>query len=368
MGASCESNWNWTMINEVNDLYQALETTTDIDERLRIMFDIATNLLNFSQSRALGVAEEIRVLAEKEDHDLGRMYYHSTLGRLHFKKSEYQKCEVEFKKALECSLRTNSLLDKAMCYDSLGILNSFLNRYHDAIEDCLKALAIYHQIDTNPSHRYQVVCHNNLGVAYRKLYIFDKAEEHFLKGMKLVEKKEVGTMRFTLLNNLARAWFQSGMYDKGYKLANEALTGFKQNDHKSGEANCMVTIAQYYLLTGKYALSLINFLNALKLLKTIDNKPTEIAAYRGLGEVYLIMEAYNEALKHLQTAHDLATKAGDDQMLCEVYLTQAKVFEAQQNTEKAAELYNQGISLCRKRNLLNLLAIFENKCANLNNK
>lgn len=368
MGPIIKSDRNLIMISEVNDLYKALEHTTDIDERLRIMFDIATNLLNFDQKRAQQVANDISAISNKEDNNLGRVYYHSTLGRLHFKKSEYKECEVEFKKALECALPTNSLLDQAMCYDSLGILNSFLNRFHEAIEDCNQALAIYHQIDTSPSHRYQVVCHNNLGVAYRKLYMFDQAEEHFLKGIELVEKKEVGTMRFTLLNNLAKSKFRNGKYDDGFKLANEALRGFKQNDHKSGEANCMVTIAEYYLHTGKYALSLTHFLSTLKLLKTIDNKPAEIAAYRGLGDVYLKMEAYEEAHKHLTIAYDLARKAGDDQMLCEVYLAQGKVYDAEQKPEQATEVYNLGIALCRKRNLANMLLVFEDKLTNLSNK
>lgn len=356
-----------TMINEVNDLYKELENTSDINERLRIMFDIATNLLNFDAKRALLMAEDISALSEQTNSDIGRVYYHSTLGRLHFKKSEYQKCETEFKEALKCSLRTDSLLDQAMCYDSLGILNSFLNRFHEAIDDCNRALAIYHQIDNNPSHRYQVVSHNNLGVAYRKLYMFEKAEGHFKKGIELVEKKEVGTMRFTLLNNLAKSKLIAGKLEEGFKLANAALAGFKQNDHKSGEANCMVTIAQYHLDNGTYALSLTHFLGTLKLLKTIDNKPAEIAAYRGLGDVYLKMEAYSEALKHLQIAYELTTKAGDDQMLCEVYLAQGKVYTAQQKPEKAIEVYNLGMELCRKRNLMNMLLVFEEKMANLNN-
>lgn len=355
------------MIKEVIDLYNALETTSDVNERLRIMFDIATNLLNSNQARTMAVAEELIALAEQEDNNLGRVYYHATLGRLHFKKSEYQECEIEFKKALDYSLLTKSLLDQAMCYDSLGILNSFLNKYHQAIDDCLIALSIYHQINTRPSFRYQVVCHNNIGVAYRKLYEFDKAEEHFLKGIDLVNKEEVGTMRYTLLNNLSKAKLRSGHFDDALRLANESLAGFKQNDHKSGEANSMVTLAQYYLASGKYALAHTQFLKTLKLLKNIDNKLAEINSYIGLGEVYLCMEANTEALKHLKTALDLCKQCGDDQMLCEVYLTQGRVYSAKKQFDKAKEVYLLGKALCDKQNLKNMQLIFEDSLVNLSN-
>lgn len=353
------------MLEEVNTLYKEIETTTDIDEKLRMMFDISTLLLNFDQKRALEVADEIKALSDELDNNIGRVYYHSTRGRVFFKKSLYPECEQEFKEALRVSLLTNSLLEQAMCHDSLGILNSYLNRYYEAIDACHQALNIYKQIDTKPSFRYQVVCNNNIGVAYRKLYIFDKAEEYLLAGLQLLEREEVGTLRFTLLNNLANVKYKYGNHKEGYELAKRALEGFVQQNHKSGEASTKVTIAYYYLSVGKYAIALTHFLGTLKLLKTINNIPTEIAVNRGMGEVYLKMEAFKEALEYLQKAMELALKTGDDQELCEVYLAQGKAFAIQQQPQKAKDVYSLGIVVCKKRNLVNMQSVFESQLASI---
>jgi tetratricopeptide (TPR) repeat protein len=353
------------MQEEVKKLYKELETCTNNDERLRIMFDIATNLLNFDQKRALQVADEIKAFADEIDHNVGRVYYHSTQGRVFFKKSMYQDCEREFKEALRLSLLTTSLLEQAMCHDSLGVLCTYLNRHDDALTACQEALVIYKQINTRPAFRYQVVCYNNVGVTYRKMYKLDKAEEAFHNGLRLVDEFEVGTMRFTLLNNLAKVKLVNGLHSEGFALANEAMKGFKLANHKNGMANASVTIANYYLSTGKYALALTHFLNVFKLLKAIDNKVAEIAAYRGLGNVYVKMEAFAEADKYLEKAKGLAIATGDDQELCKVFMAQAKAYIAEQRNDMAAEKYKLGLELTKMRKLPYLQAVFEDLYRNL---
>lgn len=353
------------MLDEVNALYKELETCTDNDMRLRIMFDIATNLLNFDQKRALSVAEEIKAYADEIDNNIGRVYYHSTRGRVFFKKSMYQDCEREFKEALRISLLTDQILEQAMCHDSLGVLRTYQNRHQDALVACQEALALYKQMDTRPAFRYQVVCYNNIGVTYLKMYMPDKAEEAFKMGIKLVDEFEVGTMRFTILNNLAKIKLGNGLLEEGFALAKQANQGYKSANHKNGMANTTVTIARYYLSNGKYAIALDHYLKVLKLLKTIDNKTAEMATYRGLGDVYVKMEAFNEAYKHLEKAEKLALAAGDKQELCEVYLAQLRAYVANHQKEMAMEKYMLGKALSQKQKLVNLLALFEENIAKL---
>jgi tetratricopeptide (TPR) repeat protein len=353
------------MQEEVKGLYKELETCTNNDERLRIMFDIATNLLNFDQKRALEVADEIKAFADEIDNNIGRVYYHSTRGRVFFKKSMYQDCEQEFKEALRISLFTTSMLDQAMCHDSLGILCTYLNRHDDALLACQEALVIYKQINTRPAFRYQVVCYNNIGVTYRKMYQCDKALEAFVCALQLLDEFEVGTMRYTVLNNVAKIKLANGHSEEAFTLANEAMQGFKLAKHKNGMANTGVTIASYYLNAGNFASAHTQFLSVLKLCKAIDNKVAEIAAYRGLGEAYVKMEAFDQAHQHFEKAQVLAMSAGDDQELCEVYLAQAKAYIAQQRIDLAAGKYKLGLDLTKKRKLPQMHAVFEDLHGNL---
>ncbi len=354
------------MLDEVNALYKELETCTNNDVRLRIMFDIATNLLNFDHKRALDVANEIKAFADEIDNNIGRVYCHSSRGRVFFQKLMYQDCEREFKESLRISLLTTSLLDQAMCHDSLGVLCTYLNQHDEALAACQEALAIYKQIDTRPAFRYQVVCYNNIGVTYRKMYMLSKAEEAFLSGLRLVDEYEVGTMRFTLLNNLAKVKLVEGQHSEGFALANAALKGFMLANHKNGIAIATVTVANCNLSIGEHALALTQFLSVLKLLKSIDNKVAEIAAFTGLANVYVKMEAFKEANKYLEKAQGLAIAAGDDQELCELYMAQAIAYIAEKRIDLAVGKYKLGMDLTKKRKLPYTHAVFEDLHRNLN--
>jgi len=356
------------MLDDVKALYKELESCTDNDERLRIMFDIATSLLNFDQKRALEVADEIKAFADKIDNNIGRVYYHSTKGRVFFKKTKYHECELEFKEALRISLLTDKLLEQAMCHDSLGVLCTYLNRHDEALSACQAALAVYKQINTRPSFRYQVVCYNNIGVTYRKMYQSEKALEAFVCALQLLDEFEVGTMRYTVLNNVAKIKLANGQSEEAFALANQAMQGFKSSKHKNGMANAGVTIANYYLNAGNFATAHTQFLSVLKLLKAIDNRLAEIAAYIGLGDAYVKMEAFEQAHQHFEKAQALAMSAADDQELCEVYMAQAQAYIAQERKDLAQAKYLTALEHTQERNLPYLRVVFEDLIRNLDYK
>jgi tetratricopeptide (TPR) repeat protein len=136
--------------------------------------------------------------------------------------------------------------------------------------------------------------------------------------------------------------------------------------HKNGMANAGVTIANWYLNAGNFASAHTQFLSVLKLCKAIDNKVAEIAAYRGLGEAYVKMEAFDQAHQHFEKAQVLAMSAGDDQELCEVYMAQAKAYIAEKRIDLASGKYKLGMDLTKKRKLPYTHAVFEDLHRNLN--
>jgi tetratricopeptide (TPR) repeat protein len=113
-------------------------------------------------------------------------------------------------------------------------------------------------------------------------------------------------------------------------------------------------------------LALTQFLSVLKLLKSIDNKVAEIAAYTGLANVYVKMEAFKEANKYLEKAQGLAIAAGDDQELCELYMAQAIAYIAEKRIDLAVGKYKLGMDLTKKRKLPYTHAVFEDLHRNLN--
>jgi len=139
-------------------IYEELEQCTDDHRRLDLLFNLATDFLNFDEKRCLQVAEDINVLAEKLDSNLGRSYYHSSLGRVFFKKSQFAEASAAFNKALEMAMLTDDLKIQGICLDTLGVVYTQQNKCAKAIEVSTRALHIFEQLPNTT--RLQVVCYN----------------------------------------------------------------------------------------------------------------------------------------------------------------------------------------------------------------
>ncbi|CAN5246758.1 hypothetical protein BH09BAC1_BH09BAC1_13320 [soil metagenome] len=346
------------MLN-VKERYVQLEACQDDGERLEILFNLATDLLNFDQKRVLEIAEEINEIAERGDNNLGRSYYHSTKGRVFFKRAKYADCEMEFNQALQMALLTTDLITQAMCYDSLGILYSFQYRHEASLEASFKALSIYQQVPGITSEKFTVVCYNNIGACYKQMFELDKAEDSYLKGLEAAKSHE-GRVKYSIMNNLANIKIIQGKFDEGLVHVSEALKGFRQANHKNGEANALVITGHCWLGKGAYAVAMTHLLSAIKLLKELDYKTVEISALYGMGNVYMKMEAFDEAIKHYQKALALAIAIEDDHEVCEIYLLLIPAYQATNDLDAINEAINIGLGLAKKRNLKRYVQSFEN--------
>lgn len=347
------------MLAEVKNLYQLLETCTDDNLRLKLLFNIANCFLDFDERRVLETAEQLKALAEQLDSHEGRAYYYSIRGRLLIKKAHYAESGVAFSKALEHALLTPDLFIQAMCYDSLGIQLGYQYQYAAALEACFKAFEIYDRINHDSAFRFKLVCCNHIAVTYLIMYDIAKAEQYFLLGLQLLGDGEVGAIKPTLQNNLANAKNIKGEYAESMAMAQVALNGYEQHHHKNGIAHANLIIARNYLGLGEAATALAKLQQVLKLLKGIDNKVVQIKALSSLGEVYMQMEAFNEALKYFQKALKVATTIGDEHKVCSNKLLLGKAWLALHQPEKALNALKEGKALAQKYHLAHELAELE---------
>jgi tetratricopeptide (TPR) repeat protein len=352
-------------MNEVKELYAKLELCADDNERLSLLFSIATSFLNFDEQRVLQIADDIKELAERIDSNWGRCYYYSTRGRVFYKKSLLADCEAEFTKALNMALLTPDLVLQAMCHDSLGAVYTQQFQYESALDSSFKALAIYEQIGDITSQKYKAVCYNNIGVAYRKMNERGKAEENYLKAIDMPEDMLGERMKNNILNNLCEIKIAQGEYTAGMDYAIRSREGFRQLNHKNGEVHAIVLIAHCYLGSGEVALALQHFIAALKMLKEVDHKPIEICALRGLGEVYMKMDAPQEAIKHFRKGLDMARAIDDDEEACEVLYCLVDTQRALKLHAEAKQSLALGIELATRSRLSYQLGRFTKQAQSL---
>jgi len=346
---------------DIKVLYERLEQCDNDDERLHIVFDIATYFLNSNEQRTQEMAEELLVIAERIDSNLGRCYYHSTVGRILYRKSQYDEASVAFMKALELSLLTPDLLMQAICYDSLVVVHGPQNKYDLALENSFKALALYEQIPGKASMWQKGTCYNNIGIAYKNLNQLEEAEENYLKGLAITDIEPNDRIRNIILNNLCQVKIAQGKFAEGLTYGQTALEGFKVLNHKVGECHAQIYIAHCQLGQGDYAIALQGYIAALKLLKEIDNKTAEIEALKGIGNVYSQMGAYEEAITHYQKALLVAPDKGNEPETCSIYLCLSKAYAAQNQTAAAVVALDKGIQLAKDHRLNHLLDEFESQ-------
>lgn len=346
-------------MHDIKQLYDRLDIAADDEERLHIYFDIATVFLNRDEKRVLEYAQKLNETAERIDSNLGRCFYHATMGRVLYRKALYAEAEAEFQKALDLSLLTTDLLMQAISYDSMGVVYVPQHKHEQALQSAFKALAVYEQMDTEAAQWQKVVCYNNIGVAYKNMHQLDLAEANFLKGLALAEHEPDDRMKCNLLSNICEIKILQGKYDEGIACVLPSIEGFKKLNHKVGEVHAIVYAGHCYLGKGEFAVALQYYIDALKKLKDLDHKTIETQAQRGLGDVYVAMQAFAEAIQHYQKALQLATAIPDYKEMCNVYLCLGKAHQSLGQLAKSEVAYNQGLELAQSKGFGHLTAKLE---------
>ncbi|CAN5246673.1 hypothetical protein BH09BAC1_BH09BAC1_13310 [soil metagenome] len=331
------------------NIYEQLETCTDDEIRLGLLFDLTVAFLNFDEKRSFEVADEIWALAEKMDCNKGRSYYHSARARVFYKKSKFAEATLEFNKALDKALLTSDLTLQAICLDSLGVVYNQANEYDKAIDASTKALETFKQIPNTVN--YQIVCYNNIGNVHKRTCNYADAELVYLDALNLAIETNDTRLCANVRNNLAAINIEQHQYKNALQYTLTALQAFKEINHKHGEAHATVFIGLCYSGLGEYAKALEQFLLAIKLLKQTDHKPIEAYAYKGLGDVYIKLEAYNEALKHFKKALLISEEIEDYLEMCDMHAEISKIYHRMGKPHEALERIKTGKSLAEKHNL-----------------
>lgn len=339
------------MIADIKPLYDLLETCTDDNMRVKILFNISNSFLDFDERRVLDTAEEMLAVAERIDSNVGRAYYHSIMGRVLIKKAQYPESGVAFTKALDFALLTPDRFTQAMCYDSLGILYGHQYKYQAALEACFKAFDIYEEVGDESSYRFKIVCCNHIAVTYLIMHDVEQSERYFRLALEILGENEVGAIKPTLYNNLANVLNIKGDYAASMEIAQRALEGYIHHSHKNGTAHANVIIARNLLGLGQPALALEKLKHVLKLLKETDNKVVLIKAYSTLGEVYMAMQAYQEAINYYQKAIKIASAIGDEHKVCDTQTLLGQAFMALNQQDSATKAFNEGLALAEKYGL-----------------
>ncbi|MEZ4828115.1 MAG: tetratricopeptide repeat protein [Bacteroidia bacterium] len=237
--------------------------------------------------------------------------------------------------ALGYSYNTGNKRSEAYSYNTLGAINYQLNRYDLAIENYLKAVAIFQQLGEAQGlyNSYKF-----LSSAYDARGENDKALEYY--SVFLSKAEQAGNMDdiISTQNNIARIYFNTGKYELAKNRYLEVLRLEEQRKNQAGITTAWNHIGQTYDQKGYGDSALYYFKKAEALANSTGDKKSASQSLDNISDFYRSRNQPQQELQVQQKALATREEAKDIEGLKESNLKIGKIY-LNQNLSNAAIPY-----------------------------
>lgn len=158
--------------------------------------------LNALNNKAVIYWHQGKILMDQADSSGARVYY--------------QLAKDEFIRAIDLSRENGKRKTEAMLYSNLSIMDRNLGQYDQSIESAEKSLDISRRLHFLTEQHAAL---NNLGVSYKTIKQYDKAETAYLESLEIaLQSKQKNAIKTTALN-LMNLYELTGQYRKALEYA-----------------------------------------------------------------------------------------------------------------------------------------------------
>jgi signal transduction histidine kinase len=156
-----------------------------------------------------------------------------------------------------------------------------------------------------------------------------------------------------------------GDHQESLNYALELFEIYKKGDDVKSLTNVLNTIGNAYFELDIYNRAYDYFLKSLKMAEEIEDKMTVAITTYNIARVYRVQENYEKAMEWIINARDLS-RAIDD-TIGEAYIANqlGKIYLSQKKYEQAREHFEEGIKMCRRYQVQDLLPFAINDLAGL---
>lgn len=165
-------------------------------------------------------------------------------------------------------------------YNLIGSLHNVNGQYAAAVSQFEQALAI-HRTNKDIFNAASVL--NNIGTAYFRQSVFDKASEYYIESLKLAEQIEDKYLTAICLGNLATVSFQQGDYDKALESQFKALRIRKTIEGKDESGILLFEIGNSYFNKKDTGNARKFYNEALQVLSASDDRQGIASVYSSLA-------------------------------------------------------------------------------------
>lgn len=252
-------------------------------------------------------------------------------------------------KSMEISKKINYEPGIAHAHTSFGVIYRIRGDYPKALENFLKALAIY---EKRNDQRAILVQYSGLAAVYYFQADFKKAENYYLKAIELSRKLGTKEVESNNLCNLAGLYNDRKQYREAEKCLTTALKIDQEMDNQMGIVHELADLGHLYSSMEDYEKAISLSEQAIALSEKIGYPDVMPAAYKMLGSSYSNLNKtkeaekyYLKALKMLETVNDRSEKMQIEDHLAVLYTKTHEVDKAFEHYRKYIQykdsMYNE---------------------------
>lgn len=268
--------------------------------------------------------------------------YEEAINQLH------QLLKIVKKEAFEGSLL------QANIYHQLGVVNYYIDKYEQAVEDYNKALIIRRK-NLGINHKDVFQSYFNIGTTYDFWGDFDKSLIHIETALKIAENLKLNDKILSCYQKLGDISYGLGAYEQAHQFYSQLVPSYLAFYGKES-----IEIGELYTLLGNssnFSKKWEEALGYYKLSKNIFSQkksPQFILGlancYNNIGNVFFEKEKFEDALKNYKLALEINLKnaANNNQTLSINYTNLGLTYSELNEFDKAVLFLNKALIISKK--------------------
>jgi signal transduction histidine kinase len=328
----------YAQIPRVTQLQQQLKQPHPDTARLRLLQQLTEAYSTVDPKKKFYYANIYKALAQKLHNGQAEADSYINMGIAYGIQSKLDSALYYFSLAYTQSVKSKyplgigrSLADMAYAYDRL-------DDEKESIKYNFQALAIYKKIKYERGINQCLV---NIGSIYYDLKQYHVAESYFNQALKnfTASKDEAGVG--SVLYELGNCYLATRQDQKALDYLKRSFTIRKRIGDINGSSLSGRSVGIGYFHQQKYDEALFYLKNALKGLRTLDDKFEQCAAHAAMADVYLAMKQYQVAAGHAQEGLTLARSARSKIAAAEALVRLVAINKAMNRLDQAFNYQSQ---------------------------
>lgn len=274
---------------------------------------------------------------------------------LYYKKRDLPSALKNLELASENFKEEKDLLNEAICYNEIGIIQEDLGFFDQAIYHFNRALEILKELN---EYQKAIKTLNNLGNIYYLINNLEHSYKYYQEALNLSEQNDLITEEIKSASNLVEVLLMLKDAERIKKILSRNSKFFKEREDIYGMIQTHIKYGKFYYILGEdYNRAFQSLNNALGLINRIEDKGSifikaklEWECFLYLGKLHLLWENTFEAesllLKSLEAVRIF--KISEDIKEGIILENLAKLYELKGDYLKSIEYYNYSIEIYEK--------------------